>query len=130
AIGAMHLRAGHKQRRIFLGAEGTGQEIVKARPAGLALELGRGVEQRLPAARTGKNAGAVLLEQRRGERALGRLVPQHVIGGAVEPRPPFGVAERKGEAFLPGGFDPRGGTAERGGREGGRGGTGGEEITA
>src|SRR5688572_19702943 len=51
----------------------------KAGPAGTALELAAGGEQRLPAAGTAERAGALLLEQRAGPGRLGAVAAQHGV---------------------------------------------------
>src|SRR4028119_1723536 len=58
AARAMHLRARHEQAAVGLGADPALDGRPEGRPAGAALELGAGVEQRLAAAGAQESAGA------------------------------------------------------------------------
>ena len=71
AIGAVHFGAGHEQRLVLGRAQRAVDKGIKARPAGAAVELGLGGEQRLGAAGAEKGAGAMLVIERRGEGTFG-----------------------------------------------------------
>src|SRR5690606_38492266 len=64
AIGAVHLDALHAQCVVDRGAQGPVDEGIEARPAGAALELGVGGEERLLAAGAMEGAGAMLVIER------------------------------------------------------------------
>src|SRR5690606_8987760 len=102
AIAAMDFGADHAERIVDIGAKGTGNEGVEARPAGAALKLGGGVEQRLIAARVSENTLPMLIEQRRGKGAFGALFAQDVIGLGREFCPPFGIGQLERKVALGG----------------------------
>src|SRR6185437_16657617 len=91
AAAAMHLGPRHPEGSVFRGADGIIERLEKARPAGAALELGIGGEQRQVAAGAGEDALAVFPEQRAGTRTLGALLAQDFILLRRELRAPFGV---------------------------------------
>src|SRR5262249_50309482 len=64
---------------------------IEARPAGAALELGVGGEQRQVAAGAGEDALAVLLEQRARARPFRALLAQDLVLLWRQLRAPFGV---------------------------------------
>src|SRR5262245_65983085 len=73
ATPAMHLGAQHEQRAVVRRADRIGERRVKARPAGAALKLGVGGEQRKLAGGTDESALALLGIERAGIRPLGAL---------------------------------------------------------
>src|SRR5581483_10330303 len=79
AAAAMHLGAHHAVAAIGGGFDRVGLGIVEARPAGAALELALGPEQRLAAAGAGERAGAFLVVQRAASRHLGAVLAHDVI---------------------------------------------------
>src|SRR2546421_4177672 len=79
AATAMHLGACHEQAAVAGGADGVLQRRVEAGPAGAAVELGGGGEERQIAAGAGIGAGAVLLVEGAGAGALGAVLAQHVV---------------------------------------------------
>src|SRR5438105_4219067 len=76
AAAAMHFRARHPEAAIGRGLDRARNRIVEARPAGAALELGLGDEQRLFAARAGEGAGALLIVERAAAGRF-RAMPAH-----------------------------------------------------
>ena len=64
----------------------------EARPAGAALELAVGDEQRLAAADAGERPGALLVQQRAGAGPLGAVLAQHLVLLRRQLRAPFRVA--------------------------------------
>src|SRR5215469_10752618 len=79
AAAAMYLRAQHAEGPVRGGADRVLERLVEARPAGAALELGLGGEQRQVAAGAGEDTFAVLLQKRAGARTLGALVAEDLI---------------------------------------------------
>src|SRR4029453_19286618 len=61
----------------------------EARPARAAVELGRRAEQSIGAAGADEGAAAVLLQERAGERTLGRRFAEHRIALVPKNPPPF-----------------------------------------
>src|SRR6516165_7173072 len=74
ASAAMHLGTQHAQGAVFGDADGVLQRLIEARPAGAAVELGFGGEQRQVAAGAGKSPLAMLLQERAGPGALSALL--------------------------------------------------------
>ena len=65
--------------------------VVEARPAGAALELLLRLEQRLPAARAGERAGALLVIERAASRPLGAVLAHDVVLLGRQQLAPLGV---------------------------------------
>src|SRR5215472_12530629 len=61
AAAAMHLVAYHEVGGVARGGDRVLERLPEARPAGVAVELGRGGEQRQVAARARKGPGALLV---------------------------------------------------------------------
>src|SRR5271169_6355397 len=61
----------------------------EARPSGAAFEFGLRRIERQIAAGAGKCSGAVLFQERTGERPLGPLVPQHLVSIGAQKLAPF-----------------------------------------
>src|SRR6266705_2416925 len=76
AAAAVHFRARHAEAAVGRGLDRARNRIVEARPAGAALELGLGDEQRLLTAGAGERAGTLLVVE---GAAAGRFraVPAH-----------------------------------------------------
>src|SRR6516225_2908142 len=91
ASAAMHLGTQHAQGAVFGDADGVLQRLIEARPAGAAVELGLGGEQRQVAAGAGKSPLAMLLQERAGPGALSALLAQDLILLRGELRTPLGV---------------------------------------
>src|SRR3974390_2736356 len=82
AAPAMYFGAGHEERTISRSFHRIRQRCIETRPAGAALELGVGREQREVAAGTGKNALALFVVERTRAGALGAVLTQyHVLAG-------------------------------------------------
>src|SRR5262245_13087852 len=79
AAAAVHLRAHHEVAAVLGGLHGARLRIVEARPAGAALELGLGNEQRLSAAGALERAGPLLGKQRAAARRLGAVLAHDVV---------------------------------------------------
>ena len=102
-LGAMDFLAHHVHRAVAVGRDGRVlQRRPEARPAGVAVELGLGGEQRELATGAGEGAGAVLLVERARIGALGALPPQHRILGGRQQGAPFRVGMRDLEALVGG----------------------------
>ncbi len=114
AAAAMHLGAHHAEGAVRGRADRIVQRLPEARPAGAALILGLGREQRQVAAGAGEGALAVLLEQRARSRPLGALVAQDLVLLRRQLRAPFGVGLLDLE-FL-GGLRRRGAQPAKGGK--------------
>src|SRR5262245_25488204 len=92
AASAMFLGPDHAEGSIALVRNGFGEGPGEAGPAGTAVELCGRTEQRQVAARTGKNALALFLEQGAGEGTLRSGLTQDVEAGRTELLAPFGIA--------------------------------------
>ena len=103
AAGAVHLGARIAGFPIGRGCQRAGQRLPETGPAGLAVILGVGSEQRQAIGGADEGALAVLLEQRRGEGHLGALLAQDVILLGGQPLFPFGIAEADRIGFRVGG---------------------------
>src|SRR5579862_1562477 len=79
ATAAMNFGAQHAEGAVLRLADRVLQRLIEARPAGAALILGLGREQRQVAARAGEDALAMLLEQRARSRPLGALLAQDLV---------------------------------------------------
>src|SRR5262249_7373569 len=80
AARAMDLCPRHTKRGIPPCADGiVGQRRPKTWPTGATLKFGFRREDAVVAASTGKDARAMLVEQRTGEWPLGRALPEHRI---------------------------------------------------
>ena len=90
---AVVFRAGHDQLEVDAGANGIGQGFPEAGPAGAAVVLGLGAEQREVAAGAVEDPSALFVVQRAGERPLSALLPQHLVGLGGKPLLPLGVTE-------------------------------------
>ena len=76
---AMHLGASHEKAAVALGFDRVFKRLVKARPAGAAVEFGRGLEQRLAAPGAMIDARIVVLVERAGAGALGAVLTQNPV---------------------------------------------------
>src|SRR4051794_1449053 len=100
AAGAVVFGAREDELEVGLVAEGARDGREKTRPAGAAVELHRGTEQRQGAARTNENARTFLMVERAAAGRLGSLLAQHVVRGAAQPLPPFVVRKGSGSALF------------------------------
>src|ERR1700752_3000585 len=91
AAAAMHLDPRHAVGGFFGAAERVVERLPEAGPAGAAVELGVGGEQRQVAAGAGEDALAMLLEQRARPRPLGAVLAQDIVLLRRQLRAPFGV---------------------------------------
>src|SRR3954452_2904971 len=91
AAAAMDFGAQHAEGAVLGLADRVLQRLPETRPAGAALELGIGREQRQVAAGAGERALAMFFQQRARTRPLGALLAQDVILHWGELRAPFGV---------------------------------------
>src|SRR5882762_634277 len=91
AAAAMNFGPQHPQGPVFGLADGVVERLIKARPAGSALEFRLRREQRQVAAGAGEDALAMLLEQRARSRTLGALLAQDVILLRRQLRAPFRI---------------------------------------
>src|SRR6202047_5488174 len=71
ATAAVNFGPQHPEGAVFGLADGILKRLIKARPAGAALEFGFRGEQRQGAAGAGKKALAMFVQQGAGTRALG-----------------------------------------------------------
>src|SRR5690606_33326164 len=90
AAAAMHLGARIAELVVGGLAHRVVERLPEAGPAGAAVVLGGGVEEWQVAALAGEDAGAVLVEQRRGPGALGRLLAEHGVFELIELGAPLG----------------------------------------
>ena len=79
AAAAQHLGALHQQAVVGVGDDRSGKGPVEARPTGPAVELGRGIEQRLIAAGAAELPAAMLLVEGARKRPLGPGLPQDLV---------------------------------------------------
>src|SRR5690554_5105256 len=93
AARAMVFGARPQQLEVALGAESVGQMRVEAGPAGTAVELHVGREQRQVAAGAVIGAGTLLVVERTGERCLGAFTAQDAVLVGGEPLFPLVVAQ-------------------------------------
>src|SRR3984957_3311650 len=100
AAAAMNFGSYHAQGAVFGLADGVFKRLIKARPAGAALEFRLRGKQRQIAAGTGEDAFAVLLEQRARPRALGAFLAQDFILLRGELGAPFRVGFLDLELFF------------------------------
>src|SRR5476649_674698 len=91
AATAMNFGPQHSKGAVFGLADGILQRLIKTRPAGAALELRLGGEQRQVAAGASEGALAMLLEQRTRSRAFGAFLAQDFILLRRQLRAPFRV---------------------------------------
>src|ERR1700716_2607116 len=91
AAPAVDFGSQHAEGPVFGLADGVLERLVKARPAGAALEFRLRGEQRQVAAGAGEDALAMLLEQRARTRALGALLAQNLILLRRQLRAPFRI---------------------------------------
>ena len=80
AAAAVVFRTGNDQFEIYFRRNRTLQGLPEAGPAGAAVELRLRGEQRLIATGAVERATALLIIQWTGERPLGALIAQHVVG--------------------------------------------------
>src|SRR4051794_17928521 len=92
AAAAMHLSADHEKAAVGMGLDCVFERLVKARPAGAAVEFGGGIEERLTASGAMIDTGIVNLVERAGAGALGAVLAQHPVLRRVQPRSPFLIA--------------------------------------
>src|SRR5579863_2816187 len=100
AAAALHLGANHAVAAIGYGLDRTRFRIIKARPAGAALELLVRGEQRLLAAGAIERAGTLLVIERATARPLGAMLAHDVELLRREDFAPFRVGVRDG--VMPG----------------------------
>src|SRR5271154_31553 len=100
AARAMHLGARHAPAAVDGRRHRARHRIVEARPTGAAVELPGRFEQRLAAARAGKDAGALFIVERATAGALGAVLARDRILLGGEQRAPFGLRMRHGKGFL------------------------------
>ena len=93
ATAAVVFRAWHDQLEIHLGADGVGQGLPEARPAGAAVVFGIGAKQRQVAAGAVERTSSLFGVQWAAEGAFGAFFAQHLIGGRTEPLLPLRIAE-------------------------------------
>src|SRR3974390_1001640 len=93
AAPAMYFGARHEERTIGRVFHRVRQRCIEARPAGAALELGVGREQREVAAGTGKNAPVLFVVERARAGALGTGLAQHQLLAGGEALTPLDVGE-------------------------------------
>src|SRR5688572_17624887 len=79
APGTVHFGPHREHRLIDAGANRRVDRTEEARPAGAAVELGCGVEERLRAAGADKGAHPLLVVERAGEGAFGAVAAQHAV---------------------------------------------------
>src|ERR1017187_2429707 len=91
ASAAMNFGPQHPKGAVFGLADGVLERLIKARPAGAALEFRLRGEQRQVATGAGEDALAMLLEQRARPRALGALLAQDLILLRRQLRAPFRI---------------------------------------
>src|ERR1700716_2183749 len=91
AAAAVNFGPQHPKGAVFGLADGVLERLVKAWPAGAALEFRLRGEQRQVAAGAGEDALAMLLEQRARTRALGALLAQDFILLRRQLRAPFRI---------------------------------------
>src|SRR6476659_9365311 len=91
ALGARHLGADHAVAGVARGLDRLVLGRPERGPAGAALVLGVGIEQRLAAAGAAEDALALLVVQRAGERTLGAVLAQHMVLQGVELLLPVGI---------------------------------------
>src|SRR4051812_12516573 len=91
AAAAMHLGAQHAEGAVLGLADGVVERLVKARPAGAALEFRLRGKQRQVAAGAGEGALAMLLQKRAGARPLGAVLAQDIVLHRRQLRAPFRV---------------------------------------
>src|SRR5580700_1845574 len=112
AAAAMHLGAGHEKAAVGVGLDHLFERRREARPAGAAVELRAGVEQRLAAAGAVIDPGAVLLVERARPGALGAVLAQHAVLLGRQAPAPFLVAQRDLEILARRGFGRRAAAAQ------------------
>jgi len=91
ALAAMCLDTDHAEAAIDRGCNRAGERVVKAWPAGAAVELGAGDEEFLAAAGAGKAAPAVFVIEGAGAGAFGAVAAQDVILFRSQQSPPLGI---------------------------------------
>src|SRR5262249_22474197 len=80
AFGAMDLGPRHPVAAIARGADGlVADRLGEARPAGAAVELRVGLEERLAAGGADKGAAAFFLVQRARAARLGAVLAEHLV---------------------------------------------------
>src|SRR6516225_3259248 len=100
AAAAVHFGAGHEKAAVGLRLDRLLDRRRKARPAGSAVELGVGGEQRLAATGTMVDAFAVLLVERARSSTLGAVVTQDPILRRRQLAPPLLLAQYDREFFC------------------------------
>src|SRR3981189_3742077 len=91
AAAAVNFGPQHPKGAVFGLADGVVERLIKARPAGSALEFRLRREQRQVAAGAGEDALAMLLEQRARSRTPNALLAQDVILLRRQLRAPFRI---------------------------------------
>ena len=94
---AMIFGARNAQPVVGFFGQGAGKGCVKTWPTRLRIVLPGRLEEREVASKTPEQADAMFLEERTGERPLGTVVPQNIIGSRWQPAFPIGIAQ-----FAPG----------------------------
>src|SRR5580700_11504231 len=88
---AGHRRAGHAPGMVRVLVDRLVEWRPEARPAGAAIELGRGRKGVKITAGAGENAFPLLMQKRAGERALGPFLAQDRVLIGRQSRAPVGV---------------------------------------
>src|ERR1700704_5467746 len=91
AAAAVNFGPQHPEGPVFGLADGVIERLVKARPAGAALEFRLRGEQRQIAAGAGEDALAMFLEQWARSRAFGALLAQDLVLLRRQLRAPFRI---------------------------------------
>src|SRR5579872_5942417 len=91
AAPATYRGADHAEGTVLVGADRIVERGPEARPAGAAVELGRGGEQVEVAAGAGENALPMLIQKRTAERRLRPFLAQDRVLLGGELAAPFGV---------------------------------------
>lgn len=134
AAGAGDFHTAHAVAVVdILGDVGIVDGLVKARPAGPGVELGVGAVHRQATGGAGEDTGPLFVVQRTGERPLGTVFPQNVVGLGRKLCFPVAVGLLDGNYLAGDGrrvvFVVRHLVFHRGGRIGGRNGDFGLGIT-
>src|SRR5690349_23451894 len=100
AAAAQHLGALHQQAVVDARDDRTGKGPVEARPTGAAVELRRGIEQRLVTAGAMELPPAMLLVERARKRPFGPRFAKDLIALRAKLPTPFRRCLHDGEAAL------------------------------
>src|SRR5579862_1154720 len=100
ATPAVHFGARHEERAVAFGFDRILERRPKAWPAGAAVELRVGREERLAAAGAMIDAGAVFLVERARPGALGAVLAQYLVLFGGQPPAPLLIAQRDLESLF------------------------------